>query len=267
MSKSSPLPWVVGGVALVGGLVLIASSRRGSGEGRPFFRPGDGFDLDCGDESSKQPIESRPIINRIAQGQAALAKRERDTGKRISRGTRNMGPVDGLVLHQMSFSRGNAIDRYDGVTAHFIVLPNGQIIQLHPLDEYLYAAHNFNPYTVSVEFAGNFPSANGNWYKPEKFGQNHVSEAQINAGRYLIDELRRAFKNTASPGLRYVYAHRQSDDQRGNDPGPDLWYGVGEWAIRERGMSETPTGDKNFTVGDGKSIPDTWRRRSNNTIV
>ncbi len=40
----------------------------------------------------------------------------------------------------------------------------------------------------------------------------------------MLRELKRA-------GVRFVFAHRQSSESRGKRPGPDLWAGVGQWAI------------------------------------
>lgn len=265
------------------GLLAVALGAAGSTRRRKKGIVMEPIDITPGDEprdpyvpdpldpidwgASVDPGIDEPILDRIAEGEAALAAREKRSGKRISKGRRDMGLVDGLVLHQMSFQRGNDPERYFGVTAHYIILPNGQIVQLHHEDEYLNAANNFNRYTISVEFAGNFPNASGNWWKGDKFGRDQVTQEQIAAGRYLIDHLRNRLPQIGSPGLAYVYAHRQSDDQKGNDPGPDIWYHVGEWALRNRGLEESPTGDPDFAVGDGRPIPDSWRRPSSNAIA
>ncbi len=45
--------------------------------------------------------------------------------------------IDTVVLHQTSFSRGNLPDLYLSVHAHFVVLPNGDLVQLHPVEAYL----------------------------------------------------------------------------------------------------------------------------------
>lgn len=254
---------------LPAGLLLIALGAAGSTKRRR--KGGDGprepyipDPLDTG--SSIDPDITEPILDRVAEGEAAMSAREKRTGKTISRGPRDMGLVDGVVLHQMSFQRGNDPANYFGVTAHYIILPNGQIVHLHDEDEYLNAANNFNRYTISIEFAGNFPNTKGNWWNGDKFGRDNLSQEQIAAGRYLIDYLRQRFPQIGSPGLAYVYAHRQSDDQKGNDPGPDIWYHVGEWALA-RGLEESPTGDPDFAVGDGRPIPDSWRRPSSNAIA
>jgi N-acetylmuramoyl-L-alanine amidase/Putative peptidoglycan binding domain len=164
--------------------------------------------------------------------------------------TRPEADVYALVLHQTAFSRGNDPTRYDTVTAHYVILPNGQILQLHPISAYLWASNGFNARSVAVEFVGNFPSIRGRCWKPQSYGCHTLSQEQIGAGRYLVEHLIRTI------GLTHILAHRQSSGTRENDPGPDIWCQVGEWAINTHGLRDGGTG---FKIGTGKSIPDTWR--------
>src|SRR5690606_22845765 len=71
--------------------------------------------------------------------------------KRSKRGR----PVDAVVLHQMGFSRGSELQKYLEVTAHFVVMPDGIVGQLHPMSARLDASHGFNGRAVAVQFAGN----------------------------------------------------------------------------------------------------------------
>ncbi|MFN7999717.1 MAG: hypothetical protein U0X75_01730 [Acidobacteriota bacterium] len=57
--------------------------------------------------------------------------------------------------------------------------------------------------------------------------------------------------------MTHVLAHRQSSGQRENDPGPDIWYHVGQWAIDNLGLKD---GGPGFKVGTGNPIPDLWRK-------
>lgn len=218
---------------------------------------GVGYALTRGKGSSKsggstsRRFESRAILNRIAQGMAKLP-----SNKYLKDG-RNMKIVNSLVLHGMGFDRGDDPTKYDKVNAHFIILGDGQIVQLQPLDRYLYASNGFNEFAVSVEFAGNHPSAAGKCYKPEKFGCHPVTQEQVMAGRYLIDYLTDILPAYGGAGLQGVYAHRQASGKRGNDPGPDIWYGVGEWASDARGLY-TGANDGYF-IAEGKPIPGSWR--------
>ena len=164
-------------------------------------------------------------------------------------------PVDAVVLHQMAFSRGSDINRYRNVTAHFIVVPDGTVAQLHPITARLPASNGFNARSVAVEFAGNLRAANGNWWEPETYGRNELTPAQAESGRRLLRLLN-------SMGIRYVFAHRQSSAKRGNCPGPEIWSLVGQWGLEQLGMSD---GGRGHAIGDGKPIPDVWRTYNINT--
>jgi N-acetyl-anhydromuramyl-L-alanine amidase AmpD len=157
--------------------------------------------------------------------------------------------IDAVVLHQTGFSRGLDPQRYLKVTAHFVVLADGTVLQLHPVTARLSASDGFNCKSVSVEFVGNFPSISGKWWRPHEYGANEVTPEQIEAGRALL----RALEGI---GVRNVFAHRQSSSSRGNDPGPDLWRGVGQWAIDKLGFSD---GGRGYAIDDGNPIPDEWR--------
>ena len=157
--------------------------------------------------------------------------------------------VDAVVLHQMGFSRGNDLHRYRKVTAHFVITPDGGVAQLHPMSARLSASHGFNDRSVAIEFAGNLQSANGNWWRPDSYGVDFLSDEQVDAGRRLLRLL-------AAQGVKFVYAHRQSSADRGNDPGPEIWSQVGEWAREQLGMSD---GGEQYAIGTGSPIPSAWR--------
>jgi hypothetical protein len=177
-----------------------------------------------------------------------------------------------IVLHQMSFSRGNDPYDYKKVTAHYIITPDGTIAQLHPITAYLYAADGFNEGGISIEFAGNFPTKSQstnpkNFYHPddwvdkegvkhEGMGMDQLTPSQIMAGRWLVEHLYDNVLPEIGSDLTVILAHRQSGEQRQNDPGPDVWANVGQWAVDELGLSD---GGPGFAVGGGNPIPDTWR--------
>ena len=201
--------------------------------------------------------------------------------KRLRLRIRDPKKVYALVLHQMAccYYVNDPLTRFlDNLAPHFAILPDGRILQLHPLQALTYASNGFNTGGVAVEFAGNFPTENGKWWidrdeiaeirkklkkrkLPEaqieariqayiKANQNQVTPAQIEAGRYLVRYLIRTM------GLRVIVAHRQSSGTRDNDPGPDIWYYLGQWAIDTLGLSD---GGPGFKTGTGKPIPNLWR--------
>lgn len=185
------------------------------------------------------PLPAPVIVDRTAYS-------PRDKRKK----TRNIEDIYALVLHQAGFSRGNDPGKYDKVTSHFVILPNGTILQLHPMTAYLHASNGFNRGSVAVEFVGNFPSTRGKCYRPDRFGCHEVSPDQVRAGRRLVEYLIRRI------GLTHILAHRQSSGRRGNDPGPDIWYGVGQWAIENHNLKD---GGPGFKIQSGRAIPDSWR--------
>ncbi len=158
--------------------------------------------------------------------------------------------VNALVLHQMAFSRGSDPAKYNNVTAHYAILPDGKILHLHPISALLYASNGFNARSVAVEFAGNLPDTRGKCWSPQTHGCNRLTQAQIEAGRYLIQYLIKAI------GLKFVFTHRQSYGMKENDPGPDIWYYVGQWAIQNLRLGD---GGPGFRLPKGKPIPDSWR--------
>jgi hypothetical protein len=153
---------------------------------------------------------------------------------------------------------------YDTIGSHFAILENGRILQLHPIEANIAASDGFNARSVAIEFAGNFPNTKGKCWNQAKHGCQQLTQAQIEAGRYLIDHLRREIN------LTHILAHRQANGQnRTNDPGPDIWYQVGQWTIDKYGLSDggpgfrltyTPEQKARYPhLTDGLPIPDEWR--------
>lgn len=191
---------------------------------------------------------------------------------------REMRMIDSVMLHQMAVYRGNVVANYMNTNAHFAVLADGTIMQLHPVDAMLWASNGFNDVGIAIEFAGNFPTDKGVYHKPDAYGRHIPPKAQIDAGCSLVRYLKETYN------LDFVFAHRQgfvSDarlakhnplkfkseldqgsvaskqtNQRSNCPGPHIWYGVGQWAINNLGMSD---GGKGYKLADGDPIPDSWR--------
>ena len=194
------------------------------------------------------------VAGRIADAvrSAGIIDLTAQADKSVRRGPRDLTKVKALVLHQMAccFQRKDPLKAYLRLKAHFAILPDGQILQIHPVRELIWASNGFNSGSVAVEFAGNFPNTKGKWWEGDKFGRNQVTTAQIEAGRRLIRYL------VGTIGLRTILAHRQSSATRENDPGPDIWYHVGQWAVDALGLKD---GGRGFKVGDGNPIPDLWR--------
>lgn len=217
-----------------------AAAPAADGEPGEFEYQGP-YDDEHEDESEFGAAPDCKIVDLTAQAERSHRK-----------GTRDPKSVYALVLHQMAccFRRRDPLRSYLRTKAHFVILPEGQILQLHPVSALLWASHGFNSKSVAVEFAGNFPDVKGRWWKGETYGRNRPTAAQLEAGRCLIRHLVRTM------GLRVVLAHRQSSNMRENDPGPEVWYHVGQWAVNTLGLSD---GGPGFKIGTGKPILDAWR--------
>lgn len=151
--------------------------------------------------------------------------------------------VKALVLHHMAFLREKqTAAAHKCVNAHFIILRDGAIYQLHPISAHLWASHGWNPRSVAVEFAGYFRN------EKKSGGTDIPTQAQYDAGRFLVKYL------VHTLGIDKVLTHRQSSVKAG-DPGPDIWYHVGEWSMQHLGISDTTQA----THGSGAAIPLAWR--------
>lgn len=169
-----------------------------------------------------------------------------------------------LVLHHMAYKakdeKGNYSNpaTYVRVGAHFCIMLDGRIMQHHPVSRFIWHSNGTSPLSVGVEFEGNFPDVNGKWWYPRnkktgklmKINEDHPTAAQYESGRFLLKYLQLILN------LRHVLVHRQSSDDRTNDPGPHIWYNVGEWALTNLGIKD---GGKDFKVGTGAAIPASWR--------
>ncbi|MET0634658.1 MAG: N-acetylmuramoyl-L-alanine amidase [Chitinophagaceae bacterium] len=165
-----------------------------------------------------------------------------------------------FVLHQMAFKRkGKTTGVYSDPTAytrtgaHFCIMLDGTIIQLHPLSRMIWHGNLLSGLSVAVEFEGNFPDINGKWWIDTKStvqNKDAPTQAQFMSGQYLTRYLQKVLP------LTKIFAHRQSSASRTNDPGPDIWYNVGQYAINNLGLSD---GGSAYKIGDGNPILPAWR--------
>lgn len=153
--------------------------------------------------------------------------------------TRPIAAINAIVLHQTGFNRGNGVESYDRVIAHYVVLQSGVVLQLRSLDALLNNAHARAG--VSIEFVGNFMSDRS------RAAGAVPTAAQVRAGRALVKHIR-----LEASGVRHILAHRQfNPTAKANCPGPHIWYNVAHWAETALGLSSA--------VRARGSIPDSWR--------
>lgn len=218
--------WVALGAGVVGLLALSKKSSGGGGEA---------------------------IIDRRSKARLT-PKAKRSTT------TRPAEQVMGLTLHQMGFDRGNEPAKYNAVTAHYIVLRDGKVYQLHDHTERLPASSGLNKGTVSVEFAGNLPARaratdKAAFFKPDKYGMDQLTPEQVAGGRALVKHL------VDTSNITHIYAHRQGGRKRENCPGPDVWREIGAWAVQQYGLQFEGPGWTEFysdKYNTGLPIPEAW---------
>lgn len=151
---------------------------------------------------------------------------------------RDVKRVTGITLHQWGVRNvGDAAHRK--VTAHYSVGMDGTVYRVHPIETWLAASNGLNNRTISIELSG-------------LYGKNsRVPDAIIAGGRRAV-EAARADARAAGTEITDIWAHRQADDDRGMDPGPDAWARV---AVPS-GLRIQP----NETFGTGRQIPESWFR-------
>src|SRR5262249_45286807 len=108
-----------------------------------------------------------------------IVNKTAETPKHYRIRNRMSARIDTFVLHHTSFNRGTIPGNYLTVQAHFVVLPDGTIVQLHPIDTYLVASSAFNEDAISVEIVGNFPDERGQYWNPQENGRSILSPQQI----------------------------------------------------------------------------------------
>jgi hypothetical protein len=175
-------------------------------------------------------------------------------GYRVKYKERTKDRIDAVILHQTAFNRGNAPELYLKTHAHFVLLQNGTIVQLHPVSAWIVSSSAFNDNGIAIEVVGNFPNDRGVYWRGDEYGRHKLFWQQISGGRELVTYL------TNMHDLKFIFAHRQGeDDRRENCPGPDIWYHIAEtWALKTLGLSD---GGPGYTEGAGLPIPDSWRKK------
>ena len=160
---------------------------------------------------------------------------------------RDLSRIDAIMLHQTGFDRGNDPASYDMVIAHYMVLRNGVITQIRPLNTILNDARGSR--TVHIECVGAYPGPDTEVDLSAADPTPTPTLAQIRATRWLL----RHICENEGLSISYILAHRQWNRfGRPADPGPHIWYNVAVWAKAALGLSSDPPGQE---AGD---IPASW---------
>lgn len=149
---------------------------------------------------------------------------------------RRVESISGIILHQTSFVSAD-ISRMDYVIANFVVMQDGTVLKVRDPSMQLNSIGT-NQHAIDIEFVGDYSNARE---LRDPLNVSGPPITQLHAGRELITFLRRNYAITS------IYAHSQFTPK--NCPGPQLWYNVGEWAVRQ-GLSSR---------GRGNPVPADWQ--------
>lgn len=169
--------------------------------------------------------------------------------------------VTGITLHQTACVLGERPARWDTVGAHIGVTRAGQVIWLHDFDRVVVHGHGFNAQCVGIEIDGLYCGVEGRpetvWDDPStrmrEQGMALTAEAADAAKqviRWIVDEV-----DGKGGDVKALVAHRQSAEDRRNDPGSEIWQRVALPMHAELGLSD---GGDGFQLGGGRPIPREW---------
>lgn len=175
----------------------------------------------------------------------------------------------GITLHQTACNMGERIARYDTIGAHFAVLRSGRVLRMADLNRIVYHGNGWNEQCVGIEIDGLYAGVENNpdtaldealrstWddpTTPTRETPMQVTPQAMAATRALI---RWIVWETAQNGgrMKVLCAHRQSSEDRRNDPGEAIWKAVALPLHAELGLSD---GGLGFKIGTGYPIPEAW---------
>ncbi len=180
--------------------------------------------------------------------------------------------VTGITLHQTACNMGERIERYDTIGAHFAVLRSGRIARMCDPDRIIYHGNGWNNRCVGIEVDGLYSgleddpdtaqdeSLRTTWDSPSTSTREHPMQVTPQAMQRTRQLVRWIVGTVAAHGgqCRFLVAHRQSSDDRRNDPGETIWKQVALPLHAELGMSDGGVG---FTVTGGLPICEQWDPR------
>lgn len=189
---------------------------------------------------------------------------------------RKPGDVDSIVIHQTAceFGVSRRAVRLHGdietarahraldVACHAMAFRNGYFVAAHDLRAYVNHANRLNSRSLGLEIEGRYP---GLMDDPSTMAREDLKTTWGGKPTKLTDQTVEtacaALLWLATEGaeygmkIKYVFAHRQSSDDRRSDPGQEIWQRVVlEFATMELGLQTVPIN----TWSVGRSIPKQW---------
>jgi len=198
----------------------------------------------------------KELMPRIVSGVEVYDYRGRVKPPKNGRHMRKWDAISGLVLHRTACVLGERPERYFPVNAHIGVTLEGRIVLPHPWELMIWHGHAPSPWTIGIEFDGNPEGYPGYWWKPGG-GPHPITDVQVKAGDVLLQMLLDAFEAGGSK-LKYIYAHRQSSENRETDPGWEGWQKIALPWMERTGATPGDVGRQGTTFGTGYHISQHW---------
>jgi hypothetical protein len=151
---------------------------------------------------------------------------------------------------------GERPERYDGTGCHVVVTRAGRVIWLHDWDHKVAAANGWNTGTISIEIDGLYAGVRGDastvWDDPSTLHREQAVELTPQAVLAAQEVIRWICTQLAT--VKVLVAHRQSSEDRRNDPGSEIWQQIAMPMHHELNLSD---GGAGFQIG-GYPIPQSW---------
>lgn len=192
-----------------------------------------------------------------------IAKRE------VDRGPRAWSAITRICLHQTACHMGENAPRYAGIGCHDVVTRGGKHFRMHDEDRIVWHGNGWNASSVGIEFDGLYAGRLDDpktafderlwstWDNPETKARElamDVTDAMVATGCQVIEYI---CGNVARHGgkILQIVAHRQSSENRRNDPGEEIWKRIALPMMQKLGLDSGGTG---FKTGSGYPIPECW---------
>lgn len=182
------------------------------------------------------------------------------------RGPRPWSEVKGICLHQTACFLAENSTRMLNVGAHFVTGRGGQVWWLHEENRIVWHGNGWNNQCVGIEMNGLYAGIEGDprtvWDDPSTLQKERAAIPTIElieASCKLIEWIDWRVKQHGGQ-LKVIVSHRQSSENRRNDPGETLWKEVGLVMCKKLGLTDggpiTPTWPGK--IGKGYPIPEVW---------
>ena len=239
------------------GAFLVSQGLRTPADEHPkFITPAGALALDTSFSALAQGGSITNIIDERAN--------HPHSGRSVSTPFRPWSKITAIVLHQTATIFGEKPASWHRVPIHLGITRAGKIIQLYDLTEICNQANGLNRPSVGIEIDGWYAGIEGRretlWQPknlPTPRQPMDLPTAQVDAAKAIVQWI---VNTVAANGGRVtnIHPHRQSSKDRRSDPGSLIWQTVGVWAQNTLGLFDEGA---EFTVGDGRTIPEAWDAR------